>query len=491
MASKPLESNEDTDATSTRVIDEEEEYGVDITPKKDGGVRKRILSEGHGAEMANVGCTVVVRYVGKFLNGEEFDSNTGGVPFEFVLGESVVIQGWDIGVATMKKGEKALLTCKPEYAYGKQGGSKIPPNTTLQFIVELLDWKGINVTNKGEVSKVILEKGEGHARPNTGAVVNAHVTGSYDGKVFEEREVEFTFGEGTEAGLLEGVEEAIGNMTNKEKSKIFIQPGKYGVGPEGNPQLGLPPNALITYIIDLKHFENFKEAWELSNDEKITTALKVKDKGTKFFKDGKYKIACRQYAVVIRVLEGYFDEEEEKAVDPIKCAGHLNIAACHLKLGNNFKCIKACNKALDIDKENIKALFRRGKALLNLKDYEKSKEDFTQVLELDPKNREAREQLKIVNGMLKDHHQKEKKLYSNIFERLAEMKAKENKDQEAEAAEKPDVFQQAVDEAERQMGDDGSEAQGDGFGDTKRAPPDGADSDEDEVMAEAKGAVKC
>jgi hypothetical protein len=34
---------------------------------------------------------------------------------------SQVIKGWDQGVATMKKGEKAMLTCKPDYAYGAGG----------------------------------------------------------------------------------------------------------------------------------------------------------------------------------------------------------------------------------------------------------------------------------------------------------------------------------------------------------------------------------
>lgn len=47
-----------------------------------------------------------------------------------------VIKGWDMGVITMKKGEKALLTCKAEYAYGEAGSPpKIPPNATLQFEV--------------------------------------------------------------------------------------------------------------------------------------------------------------------------------------------------------------------------------------------------------------------------------------------------------------------------------------------------------------------
>lgn len=47
-----------------------------------------------------------------------------------------VIKAWDIGVATMKKGEHAMLTCAPEYAYGESGSPpSIPPNSTLKFAV--------------------------------------------------------------------------------------------------------------------------------------------------------------------------------------------------------------------------------------------------------------------------------------------------------------------------------------------------------------------
>lgn len=58
------------------------------------------------------------------------------------VGVGQVIKGWDEGVPQMSKGEKAKLTCTPDYAYGARGFPPIiPPNSTLIFDVELLDFK--------------------------------------------------------------------------------------------------------------------------------------------------------------------------------------------------------------------------------------------------------------------------------------------------------------------------------------------------------------
>ena len=42
----------------------------------------------------------------------------------------------------MKKGERAIILCPPEYGYGAEGyPPTIPPNSTLKFEVELLDFE--------------------------------------------------------------------------------------------------------------------------------------------------------------------------------------------------------------------------------------------------------------------------------------------------------------------------------------------------------------
>lgn len=57
--------------------------------------------------------------------------------FHHFIGQ--VIKAWDRGIATMKKDEVAVFTCKPEYAYGKQGSPPtIPADATLVFEVSLI-----------------------------------------------------------------------------------------------------------------------------------------------------------------------------------------------------------------------------------------------------------------------------------------------------------------------------------------------------------------
>lgn len=43
------------------------------------------------------------------------------VPFSYNIGQGSVIKGWDEGVMDMGVGERAKLTCTPDYAYGEGG----------------------------------------------------------------------------------------------------------------------------------------------------------------------------------------------------------------------------------------------------------------------------------------------------------------------------------------------------------------------------------
>ena len=99
-------------------------------------------------DTATAGQYVTVHYTGWLWEngekGEKFDSSLDrNNPFEFGLGEGMVIQGWDEGVQGMKIGGKRSLIIPPELGYGARGaGGVIPPNATLLFEVELLGVEG-------------------------------------------------------------------------------------------------------------------------------------------------------------------------------------------------------------------------------------------------------------------------------------------------------------------------------------------------------------
>lgn len=115
----------------------EEAQGIKLTA--DGGIVKYILSEGVGGTPKSKQ-QVAIFYTGKLPGGEVLDSSDED-PYKFVIGVGEVIRGWDIGIGSMRRGEKARFVIDCKYAYGEKGAPpKIPPNATVELEVELLDF---------------------------------------------------------------------------------------------------------------------------------------------------------------------------------------------------------------------------------------------------------------------------------------------------------------------------------------------------------------
>ncbi|MFS8008510.1 putative peptidylprolyl isomerase [Helianthus anomalus] len=145
-------------------------------------------------------------------------------------------------VKTMKKGEKVLLTIKPQLAFvgykwirgkGKEAlGNKgvVPASATLQITLELVSWKMVyDVTKDRKVMKKILKEGEGYERPNEGVVVQEQV--------------------------IDGLDRAAMTMKKGEVVILTIAP-EYAFGSTESKQelVVVPPNSTVIYEIELNSF---------------------------------------------------------------------------------------------------------------------------------------------------------------------------------------------------------------------------------------------
>lgn len=103
-----------------------------------------------------------------------------------------------------------------------------------------------------------------------------HLIGKYDGRIFEDRYVEYILGEGELTGVVEGVEIALKRFLSGEKSKLLIK-SKYAFKEKGNPELNIPPNADVEYEVELKKFEQVSTIFKYFKSifSKILTHLPI------------------------------------------------------------------------------------------------------------------------------------------------------------------------------------------------------------------------
>jgi len=105
------------------------------------GLQYVVTQKGTGADTPASGTMVKAHYTGKLLDGTKFDSSVDrGEPISFPVGKGRVIKGWDEAFLAMTKGEKRVLIIPSHLGYGPSGRGPIPPNATMVFDVELVDF---------------------------------------------------------------------------------------------------------------------------------------------------------------------------------------------------------------------------------------------------------------------------------------------------------------------------------------------------------------
>uniref|UniRef100_A0A915LZ51 peptidylprolyl isomerase n=2 Tax=Meloidogyne incognita group TaxID=654580 RepID=A0A915LZ51_MELJA len=361
----------------------EQNQTIDLTADKDGGVLKTIIKQGIDLNKhPRKGDTVFIHYTGTIKEtGKKFDdSRARDQPFCCSLGRGHIIKALDLCLITMCKGEVARLECLPKYAYGHSGTPpKIPGNATLIFEIELLSFEGEDLS------------------PDRNALI-------------------------TKSILKEGKGKAIRRMNRGEKAIVTLR-GHFAYGLEPPPYYQLDKMAEVNFTIFLKGYEKMRANWELNDEEKLERAQNFKDLGNEFLKAGKYNVALNKYSAIIYLMEHAKSmKSEEKGgkemaenFQQMFFFGLLNSALASLKMGDTLEAIKFCDKVLEKNATNVKALYRKAQAYQQRQDYDEAINYFKKVLEIEPENKASAQQIIECNNQKLAVAEHQRKKFKGMF----------------------------------------------------------------------------
>jgi len=176
--------------------------------------------------------------------------------------------------------------------------------------------------------------------------------------------------------------------------------------------------------------ENFDKVLEV-----ITT---IKNAGNSFYKEKNYQKAVQKYKKSCRYIEhlrtcmGATEDSEEgnkfqgkdknwmskfvkDQIRKVEVPCCLNIAAAKIAEKNWDDAKIECDKVLEIQEENAKALFRRGQCHLGKRDYDLAMVDLLRAQELEPKDKGILQEIAKTKKAKLMYEQKEKQMYSKMF----------------------------------------------------------------------------
>lgn len=201
----------------------------------------------------------------------------------------------------------------------------------------------------------------------------------------------------------------------------------------------VPPNATVFFeveLIELAAVTPEKALESLSAEEKLRKAAELKDRGNSYYKELKFVLARECYEEALRILEyfwhgrkepsnqtnGYGDAEDwnernvENEVNSMRVAILSNIALTYFKQDRFQQAEQYASATLKLDSNNVKALFCRGRARMQLAELESAKEDLLQAAKLQPQNKDIRRELDELQKKMVKYGKQEKATYRAMFE---------------------------------------------------------------------------
>ncbi|XP_020341239.1 inactive peptidyl-prolyl cis-trans isomerase FKBP6 isoform X1 [Oncorhynchus kisutch] len=295
-----------------------------------------------------------------------------------------------------------------------------------------------DILGDGGILKEVVQPGEGPPVPRDSSV-SIHFSGflEYSDRPFETTS-HLKYPRMMKLGrdvTLCGLELGILTMRKGEFSRFLFLP-EYAYGAMGCPPL-IPPVATVLYEVQVLDFldsaevdEFFAMSPEEQNTAPLSMLLNVVDTersfGNRCFNHSRFEDAKDRYKQAVTLLGNRKaeDEEEKRSIVAGQLPIYLNLSLTQLRLDRPLKALEYGHKALKIDPNNTKALFRCGQmfqpegfpqAYLELFDFEKAQDYLTMAQANKPFDVDINNLLRKLAIHYKDSLDKEKELCSKMF----------------------------------------------------------------------------
>ncbi|XP_072280609.1 AH receptor-interacting protein [Pyxicephalus adspersus] len=184
------------------------------------------------------------------------------------------------------------------------------------------------------------------------------------------------------------------------------------------------PQPLIFVITLLKVEEPGtyrQDAWAMTDEEKLQAVPILHQEGNQLYKDGKTVEAAAKYYEAIACLKSLQMKEQPGSPDWIDLDTKitpllLNYCQCKLLEGEYYQVLEHCSSILNKYSDNVKALFKRGRAHAAVWNASEAEHDFSRAVELDPSLAPlVAKELKQLETRINEKEREDKARFRDIF----------------------------------------------------------------------------
>ncbi|XP_013386268.1 peptidyl-prolyl cis-trans isomerase FKBP8 [Lingula anatina] len=276
----------------------------------------------------------------------------------------------------------------------------------------------MDILGNGLLKKKVLKKGDGlSSRPQRGQrPVISFSAHTEDGTVVDsETQLMITLGD---CDVVQAMDLALSLMERGEVAEI-VTDARFAYGSMGRDP-DIPPNAQLTYEVELVRIEEPLDFEKLSMSERLEHGEFKKDKGNYWYSRQDYSSAINVYTKALKILDNSHNVGEgensmrQKILD-MRLKVYNNLAACQLKVEAYDAVLKSCNAVLKQQPNNVKALFRKGKAFEGNRQLGNAITSLRRALQLEPESKLIHQELKKLVERKKADDNKEQQMYRKMF----------------------------------------------------------------------------